>query len=152
MKILQVVSLLFLLAASSGVEARERGRGLRSEGSEFRELKPKAGSKSDSGGDNNEAGGLENRLDTGGGVIAFGNGSPYYGIDEPSDCIVFDSDLVQNAIETAAEDHDDICNANGCGSANSPGCCRFHFSLLRCDLDNDFAHQPVSKRSTIQHF
>jgi hypothetical protein len=137
MKVLQLISLL-LLAASPVVEARRRN--LKSE---------KKGDKDkEKGGGGTDDDGLDSRLDINGDIIDFGNGngnaSPY-GIEERGDCIDFDSDLVQSSIKTAGNDHDDICDNNGCGSANSPGCCRFHYSLLRCDVDNDFSHQPVSK-------
>ena len=151
MKVFQLI-LLLLLAASYRVEAR--GRVLRKGSNKKGKNKGKGGggggggSGGGGGGTGGGGGGVEDRFDAVGDVIDVGNISPY-GIDEPSDCLVFDSNLVQATIAKYDEDHDEICNSNGCGSFNSPGCCRFHTNLLRCDEDNDYAHQPVSTRSTI---
>lgn len=141
MKVLQIIS-LFLLAASSGVEARERrlGKG-----------KSDKKDKKSGGGGGGGGGAQQDRFGADGGVIQFdGTGSSPFGILEPSDCLPFDSDLVVNTIRDAGDQHDAECSfRNGCeGSAGSPGCCRFHPALLRCDADNDFGHQPVSSSET----
>lgn len=76
-----------------------------------------------------------------------------FGIIELHDCLAFDNAFVQTAILTSGGDHDSVCNTNdGCGSADSPGCCRIHNNLLRCDVTNDFFRQPVSKRLAINKY
>ena len=131
MKVLQVITLLLLLAGfSGGVEARERGLGHRSS----------SGSSSDDKKGKGGGGGVD-RSDPGGGVIDLG-------LVERHDCLLFNDAFVQTAIETSGGNHDGICNSNDCGSTNSPGCCRIHNNLLRCDVTNDYAQQPVRKRSS----
>ena len=133
MKVLQVISLLLLAASSGGVEARVRGLGHKSSSDS---------SSDDTNGKGGGGGGGDRGSDPGGGVVDLG-------LVERHNCLVFSDAFVQTAIGTSGGNHDSMCDSNDCGSANSPGCCRIHNNLLRCDVTNDCAQQPASKRSTI---
>jgi hypothetical protein len=66
-------------------------------------------------------------------------------INESRNCIPFTDPQVAVSIDKGqtTEGHDSECDTNSCGSSGSPGCCRFHTSLLRCDENDDYPHQAV---------
>jgi hypothetical protein len=150
MKLLSAISLLLL--ASSYTTAVKHGN-IRStiamlddaeqqqtqqEAPEHPHRRGKKTSSSSSSGDNGD-----DRGDTDGDVIP-GIGDPGL-IEESKTCMPFTNPAVAISIAKGqtTEGHTSECDTNSCGSSGSPGCCRFHTSLLRCDENDDYPHQAV---------
>jgi hypothetical protein len=139
MKLLSAISLLLLASSYSPlVQARPQPRDV-----DERHVRRRGKKDSGDGGNSAESnvdGDVDrNGLYVGGLIIEPGAGS----------CIPFSDTLIQDFVtaSTYSSDHDMECNTNSCGASGSPGCCRYHTNLLRCDLDDEFPTQPVRKRS-----
>lgn len=145
MQLFSTVSLLLLASSSFTVQAlkdQQQHSSLRREQDQFR----RRGKKGGSNGGNASPGNVQGDS----GAPARTRDGSAAQIDEPGPagtCISFNDEIIAASIASSAESqsdlHDEICNVedNACGSADSPGCCRYHTNLLVCDTSNDFRQQ-----------
>ena len=143
MQLFSTVSLLLLASSSFTVQAlkdQQQHSSLRREQDQFR----RRGKKGGSNGGNASPGNVQGDS----GAPARTRDGSAAQIDEPGPagtCISFNDEIIAASAASQSDLHDAICNDedNTCGSADSPGCCRYHTNLLVCDTSNDFRQQAV---------